>query len=167
MTDSETLLLGPNGWVPNNPASTVLLYRAVLPAGGAEAIEAVLCKHGWPPDWRDRVYTYHHYHSTAHEALGCVAGTARLMLDGGGGRKMTIGASDLLVLLAGIGHRQISASDDFLLVGGHRQRQNRDICCESADAAKRARITAVPLPRCDPAVGQYGPLTRLWSAGAQ
>jgi uncharacterized protein YjlB len=149
----ETLLLRPNGWVPNNLATSALLYRGVLPACDADAIEAVLRQYGWPLDWRDGVYPYHHYHSTAHEALVCGAGSARLMLGGEGGREVTVGAGDLLVLPAGAGHCRIAASDDFLLVGAYPHRQKRDICHSAADAATLARVAAVPRPRCDPVMG--------------
>jgi uncharacterized protein YjlB len=81
----EEFLLEANGWVPNNPTLPVIVYRAVE-HGDCEEIARAFDKrfadHGWPPDWRDTVYDYHHYHSTAHEALGVAAGKATLELGG-------------------------------------------------------------------------------------
>jgi len=76
----DTLLLGSNGWVPNNPGLPVLIYHDVVAANAPETIEATLRENSWRPDWRDGVYPYHHYHSTAHEALACTNGSATLML---------------------------------------------------------------------------------------
>jgi uncharacterized protein YjlB len=162
MSGPDTLTFGPNGWVPNNPALPVLIYRGVVPAGNPVRIEATLRKHGWRPDWRDGVYAYHHYHSTAHEALACTGGAAELMLGGEGGTTMTVAAGDLLVLPAGTGHCRISASDEFLLVGAYPEGQDWDICRQPADAATLKRIAAVPLPRADPVAGENGPLVKLW-----
>ncbi len=166
MSEPETLMLSPNGWVPNNPALPVLLYRRAVPAGDADAIEETLGRNDWRPDWRDGVYPYHHYHSTAHEALACSSGSAELMLGGEDGRQVRIDAGDLLVLPAGTGHCRISASDDFLLVGAYPQGQDWDVCRTAADAATLARIASVPPPTGDPIVGPDGPLTRLWSKQA-
>ena len=77
MSEPDTLMLGQNGWVPNNPALPVLIYRGVVPVSDPDAIEATLRRNDWRPDWRDGVYPYHHYHSTAHEALACTDGTSR------------------------------------------------------------------------------------------
>jgi uncharacterized protein YjlB len=73
----ERFMLARNGWVPNNDRLPVTVCRAAL-AGKGEALaaqfEALFAEHGCPPGWRDGIYDYHHYHSTAHEALGAFAG---------------------------------------------------------------------------------------------
>lgn len=166
MSEPETLILGPNGWVPNNSVLPVLIYRGVVPSGDPDAIEAQLLRNAWRPDWRDGVYSYHHYHSTAHEALACSSGKAELMLGGEGGRQVQIEAGDLLVLPVGTGHCRIVASDDFLLVGAYPQGQGWDVCRTAADRATLARIAAVPLPKGDTIDGTNGALTRLWSKEA-
>ena len=101
-----------NGWMPNNPALPVLIYRGVVKAGDPSSIEARLRRNGWRPDWRDGVYPFHHYHSTAHEALACTAGEATLMLGGEDGRQIDVAAGDLLVLPAGTGHCRLRGSND-------------------------------------------------------
>lgn len=162
MSDPEVLALTANGWVPNNPALPVLIYRGVVTARNPDAIEATLRNNGWRPDWRDGVYPYHHYHSTAHEALACTSGSAELVLGGEGGTHVHAGAGDLLVLPAGTGHCRVEQSDDFLLVGAYPDGQDWDICRKAADVRTLARIAAVPLPGADPIAGRGGPLPKLW-----
>ena len=165
MDDPETLRLHANGWMPNNPALPVLVYRGAIPVGDPAAAEALLERHGWRPDWRNGVYSFHHYHSTAHEALACTGGFAELMLGGEGGQPLTVSAGDLLVLPAGTGHCRRSASGDFLLGGAYPEGQHWDICRSAADDETLMRIATVPLPSADPIGGEAGPLTRLWGGG--
>ena len=60
----QQLHLKPNGWMPNNTLP-VLLYRNAIPVRGdvASTMEKLFAANGWPPQWRNGVYDFHHYHS--------------------------------------------------------------------------------------------------------
>lgn len=155
--------------VPNNPALPVLVYEGALESGGdlAAEVERMFGKNDWPAQWRDGIYDFHHYHSTAHEVLGIARGEARIVLGGPGGEEIPIFAGDVVVLPAGTGHRRLSASNDFLVVGAYPDGQDWDLIRSDEPekmAAAKKRIAEVPLPLKDPVVGGKGPLVHLWGA---
>ena len=154
----------PNGAIPNNPHLPVLLYRAVLtgPLATADGLERRCRDTGWPAQWRNGIYDFHHYHSTAHEVLGIVGGEASVLLGGPGALTLTVRRGDLLVLPTGTGHCLDRASDDLLVVGAYPDGQQWDICRDAPDAAAIARMAALPFPPTDPIGGATGALPRLW-----
>ena len=161
----ETYRFEDDGGIPNS-ALPVLVFHDVDEAHAASTCEALFARHGWLGAWRDGIFSFHHFHSTAHEVLGIVSGQAAVVLGGPSGRRFDVRAGDVLVLPAGTGHRNAGSSGDLLVVGAYPDGMEWDI--RRGDPAEHdevlANITAVPLPQADPVHGPEGPLGRLWRA---
>jgi len=155
-----------DGKFPNSRLP-LLLYRGAVDAeAGPEAFERLFAANGWPPEWRAGVFPYHHYHSTAHECLGIAAGEATLMLGGPAGRTFRVTAGDVIVIPAGVAHRRLTSSADFLVVGGYPDGHAEwDILRGNPGDRPRAdeNIARVPLPLTDPVEGSGGPLDIAWA----
>jgi len=154
-----------DGAFPNSRLP-LLIYRAAVAPDRAspEAMEALFDRNGWPPQWRSGIYPFHHYHSTAHEVLGIASGSAHLMLGGPKGREFDVAAGDVVVIPAGVVHRRLSSSSNFLVVGGYPPGQHWDLLKgEPGDRPKAdENIARVPMPRTDPVTGREGGLLALW-----
>jgi uncharacterized protein YjlB len=166
----EEHLFADDGRVPNNPRLPLVVYRGALDTGAdaAAACEALFAANGWSGGWRAGIYAHHHYHSTAHEALGIVAGSARVRLGGEDGPIVELHAGDAVVIPAGVAHKSEAATPDFLVVGAYPDGRGPDMRTPGARERERAlsNIAAVPLPAADPVCGKSGPLVERWRAAA-
>jgi uncharacterized protein YjlB len=141
----------------------LLLYNGAVVAEPA-AIELLFESNGWSGTWRDGIYQYHHYHSVTHEVLGCYSGEALVCLGGENGIRVTLSAGDVVVIPAGVAHKNLGCSVDFGVVGAYPVGSAYDICYGRRDERPAAdeRIAAVPMPGNDPIFGKHGPLFEHW-----
>jgi uncharacterized protein YjlB len=162
--EPETYRFEDDGAIPNSPFP-VLIYHEVDAAREAGSCEELFDSNGWVPDWRNGIFSFHHFHSIAHEVLGIVAGTVTVRLGGPSGRSFEIGRGDVLVLPAGTGHCNEGSSGDLLVVGAYPDGMPWDL--RRGDPAEHdeavANIRAVPLPGADPVEGPNDQLTELWN----
>ena len=160
----ERLMLAANGEIPNSRLP-VLVYRATGLDDPAAA-ERTFADRDWRGSWRDGIFDFHHFHSTAHEVLAIVAGEVSVILGGPGAHELVACAGDVLVLPAGTGHCRAGASADLLVVGAYPGGMEWDV--RRGDPAERdavaRNLAAVPLPSTDPLHGANGPLPAMWSA---
>lgn len=161
-------LFADDGAIPNNPTLPFLVYPGALdlPEDNPAAIcEAVFAGNDWGGAWRDGIFPFAHYHSTAHEVLGVCRGEARVRFGGATGLELTVRAGDVVVIPAGVGHQNLGSGPDFLVVGAYpRGQEDYDLCRGRPDERPQAleNIARVPLPRADPLYGADGPLIEHW-----
>src|SRR5271166_1412987 len=164
----EEYFFAGDGVVPNNPRLPLIVYRGVLETGGAAAAScvALFYRYGWTGAWKNGVYAHHHYHSSAHEVLGIAAGWVRVRLGGEGGQTMELHAGDVVVIPAGVAHKNEGASPDLMVVGAYPGGKSPDMCSPAAQQRERAlsNIPKVALPASDPVYGKPGPLLERWRA---
>lgn len=152
-----------DGRIPNSRLP-LLVYRQALPAD-AGAMERAFAAHGWSGGWRNGIYPFHHFHSTAHEVLGIARGWAEVAFGGPGGRTVRVDAGDVVVIPAGVAHRNMGDSGDLLVVGAYPGGAAYDLRRGHAGEHDEVvgNIARVPRPEQDPVGGRGGPLLQLWS----
>ncbi len=157
-----------DGRIPNNPELPLLLYPQALDESERDPSRCknLLAGNGWGGAWVDGVFSYHHYHSNAHEVLCVVGGSARILFGGPEGETVEVEAGDVVVLPAGVGHKNEGSSGGFSVVGAYpRGQESYDL--RTGEEGERPEvlenIRGVALPEADPLFGEEGPLLRRWT----
>lgn len=154
-----------DGRIPNSPLPLLVHRHAFTGDGLADAMDAKFAENNWTNSWRNGVYPYHHYHSITHEVVGVYSGHAQLHMGGEQGEIITVTAGDVLIIPAGVGHKKLSASDDFGVIGAYPDGMDFDLMTGEEGERPRAdeRIARVPLPETDPVLGTEGGVPALWT----
>ena len=168
MKQPETAVFKDDGMIPNNRLH-LLLYRGVLPIGGNDSagkVEKQFAANNWTNSWRNGIFPFHHYHSTSHEVLGIYSGSATVRLGGEQGKDFTVGTGDVIVIPAGVGHKNLGSSPDFGVVGAYPDGREWDLLRGKPGERPQAdrNIASLPIPDNDPVYGPDGPLRSIWKA---
>lgn len=161
----ETLNLAePSGGVPNNPLPLLLYHHVSHAPQLAEYFEQLFAKNNWPPRWRYPVFTYTHFHLNSHEVLGVYAGIARIQFGGEEGPIVAFSRGDAVLIPAGVGHKQIEASEDFMCVGAYPENGEPDKYLDKPGQLEKvlSHIAQVKKPDTDPVTGNQGGIHQAW-----
>ncbi len=91
-------------------------------------------------------------------------GTAQVQLGGEQGLVLSIQAGDVLIIPAGVAHKNLGGSRDFHVVGAYPDGQRPDICYGRDGERPQAdrNIARLARPQEDPLYGADGPLFEHW-----
>lgn len=164
----ETIHLFEQKPFPNN-SLPLLYYSKVLPEvlGGevtSDAALALFSSYHYENGWVNGIFERHHFHSTAHEVLGCISGEAEVMFGGPEGKSVTFSKGDVVLIPAGVAHKLLQKTANFSIVGAYPDKQIHDM--QYGDklnyAYIRNNVQNVPVPEQDPIYGNDGPVQTYW-----
>ncbi len=185
----ETILLPEIGENPNNAVLPLLLYRAAVPIDARDpegSVEKTFWANNWADGFRGDTFPFHHYHSFAHEVVGCARGQATLQFGGPTGPVVEVEAGDAVLIPAGVVHCRLDDRPGYISVGAYPPGQKADICVlleSEADIARarpdaeglelkvvgkaelpaiKAMIARTVLPTTDPIGGKKGAVQAHW-----
>ncbi len=95
-----------------------------------------------------------------------VGGSASIAFGGSEGKVVEVEAGDVVVIPAGVGHKNEGSSGGFSVVGAYpRGQESYDL--RTGEEGERPEVLEnirnVPLPEADPLHGRQGPLAESWS----
>jgi uncharacterized protein YjlB len=166
MVQPELMRFTDDGVIPNS-RYPLLLFRNALRTGtemsGSE-VQNLFAANNWSNSWQNGVYPFHHYHSTSHEVLGIYGGSASLRLGGEQGKTVEVRAGDVIVIPAGVGHKNLGASADFRVVGAYPDGRSWDLLTGKPGERPQAdrNIAALPVPNTNPVYGHGLVVNQFW-----
>lgn len=168
LPDYEILLLKDDGVFPNNEDLPVIHYQQVFGKNQSiapQVIEKIFTANLWIPSWRNGIFPFHHYHSTAHEALGIYSGWVKVRFGGRAGTIVSAKAGDVILVPAGVSHKNCGQSDDFAVAGAYPAGQPLDMKYGKPGERPQADINIqnVSMPEQDPVSGKNGLMNRYWN----
>lgn len=165
MNESTQLHFKDDGLIPNSQYP-LILYKNVFTARGnkgAEWLEDTFRRNDWTNSWRNGIYSFHHYHSTSHEVLGIYSGNALVHLGGEAGEKVKVEAGDVIIIPAGVGHKNLG-SEGLGVVGAYPEGRSWDLMKGKPGERPQAdkNIAALPIPESDPLLGKDKGIVEVW-----
>ncbi|RWZ58176.1 cupin domain-containing protein [Halobacillus fulvus] len=159
----NSLFFEDDGFYPNHPFLPTLVYYNCLDSTTDE-VERLFHQNRWANTWTGGVFDYHHYHSKTHEVLAVLEGTSTLTLGGPNGKVVDVKKGDLIVIPAGVAHKNEGATEDFQVMGAYPYGESFDLKTGEKHEYEEAlkTIPEAKKPSADPILGKRGPLMELW-----
>ncbi|KAH8914336.1 hypothetical protein BT69DRAFT_1273753 [Atractiella rhizophila] len=152
----------PNTSILSKP---LLIYRSVFPSttSSSEIANHLSSIGVVAPQWTYTMYSFSHFHSTAHEVLCVSQGSASLCFGGEenpGRVETTVKKGDVIIVPAGVAHRLLEDLEGgYEMVGSYPKGTNWDNC--KGDEAEleevTERISKLKWFDRDPIYGDEGP----------
>src|ERR1043166_8709239 len=142
----QKYFLRDDGRFPNNASLPVLLYKKALDLPGlfpGNYIVSLFKKNNWTNSWKDGVLDYHHYHSNTHEVLGVYRGKTIIQLGGAGGIELTLEKGDVLLIPAGVAHKNLTPDSRFKCVGAYPEGREYDMNFGKAEERPSTEIHVI------------------------
>lgn len=163
--EPDKLFFSDDGSIPNSRFPLLIYRNSFSERGedGAKWLENRFAANNWRNSWRDGIYDFHHYHSTSHEVLGVYSGSATVYLGGEKGEKVKINAGDIIVIPAGVGHKN-EGSANLGIVGAYPEGRSWDLKLGLPGERPKAdeNIASLPVPVTDPLNGTDLGVSVLW-----
>ena len=157
-------LLPDDGIFPNSRLPLIVYSNVFDAEPDATKIEALFETNQWSNSWRDGIYPYHHYHSLTHEVMGISRGSCNVLFGGNSGILVTLHCGDVVIVPAGVAHKNLSSAEGFTCVGAYPDGREFDMNYGHTNERPAAdtNISKVPIPDLDPVFGVSGKLHRYW-----
>lgn len=151
----------PNKHCPNSTLP-VLVFRNAFPNDlTVESATAALDENGWFSGGVFKHYPTHHYHANTHEAYIAVAGHTKCLYgvgpldDPADGITFEMKAGDCAVHAAGVAHKNLESSEDYMYIGAYpKGKVNHQVCRCYRNI--EGLITVSRLTALDESLGQRG-----------
>lgn len=155
-----------NGIFPNSRYPVLIYKKAVaIPfLFPARAIKHLFRENGWTNNWVAGIFDFNHYHSNTHEAIGVIRGKTMLQLGGDNGVRLQIEAGDIIIIPAGVAHKNLGRAKDIECVGGYPGGVSYDMNFghDGERPGTDKNIAAVPIPGSDPLTGKDESFHFFW-----
>lgn len=127
-------------------------------------VKNIFERNNWTSSWDAGIFTYHHYHSTTHEVLGIYSGSATIQLGGDQGPKLLLEKGDVLIIPAGVAHKNLDEEHAIGVIGAYPDGREYDMNYGKPGERPQTdqNIAKLPIPDTDPLTGAVGELPKIW-----
>jgi uncharacterized protein YjlB len=164
MKEPQTIIFQDDGLIPNSGHPVLLFRRAVdlEDVDPASSMEERFAANHWTNSWRNlQVSSLSQHESRSTRHLPWLGHSPTRVAHG---QDFIVEPGDVIVIPAGVGHKNMGSSPDLGVVGAYPDGRRCDLLRGRPGERPQAEqnIAVIPTPNQDPLYGPDGPLMRIW-----